>query len=252
MQHLLGEIQADIEYVNEEIRFYETSNSELDQVADFLYNQSRSQSKQRRNLTNLYLELELECSASNMNVSAEKEEACERFSEMLKTLMDTLDQEAIAKATAEEFPWNDDYKGSYTELLKARRDALEGEKRQVLDAMDTVSDTFFGFVESDPEVVASVIDSKKEDNWLQFEYSSEEEKSSQTTFTKTWSNSRWKGAWSSRSGSTVESKLGFSFEDFSNAKLNAKGKLLRVHIKRPWFRPEVFDDKNLDFVSGNY
>ena len=223
----------------------------MDQVAKLLSAKTEDQSSQRRNLTNQYLELELECSAKSVDVSA-GEKACAKLSKTSKSLTATVARESIARATAEEFPWNKGYKGSYLELLKARRDALEGEKRQVLDAMESVSDTFMGFVEGDRETIASVIDSKKEDNWLQFEYKSEEEKkSSQSTFTKTmrkfkkrvlfFTSSYEKTTTTSTSSSTA-----------SQVELSVKAKLLRVHIKRPWFRPEVFDDKNLDFVSGNY
>ena len=253
LNHLLGEIQADIEYVNEEINFYETANSALDRVANRLSAKKSNQSQQRQNLTDQYLEQELECSASNMDAS-DTEEVCDRFSATSKTLTDSLAQESMAIAIAEEFPWNADYKASYIELLKARRDALEGEKRRVLDVLGSVSDTFVGFLESDREIIASVIDSKKEDNWLQFEYNSEEEKKSSKSFRSKKSykqniDVKWWGRTFVGHHTKHTTTNSSSTNKTSKIELKVKGKLLRVHIKRPWFKPEVFDDKNLDFVS---
>ena len=39
-------------------------------------------------------------------------------------------------------------------------------------------------------------------------------------------------------------------QKLASASLKAKGELLRVNIKRPWFKPEIFDIPDLTYVSN--
>ena len=40
-------------------------------------------------------------------------------------------------------------------------------------------------------------------------------------------------------------------QDLNRASIKVSGELLRVTIKRPWFRPSLFENPSLFFVSSN-
>jgi hypothetical protein len=105
------------------------------------------------------------------------------------------------------------------------------------------------------------------DNWLSFEYSSQSEseealqtsqysaysssvKSYQSSASYSWwhQTGSYQGSSSSTSSSSSDSK-GSSFNSLTKANLTVRGKILRVSIQRPWFRPDLFKNSRLGFVS---
>ena len=104
------------------------------------------------------------------------------------------------------------------------------------------------------------------DKWLQFEYSSERDQQAVTkssydttysSYARSASSSRSYGWWWRRnyasSSSTRSSYSSYSgthaFSRLTKSKIKVKGKLLRVIIQRPWFRPEIFKNKRFKIVS---
>lgn len=104
------------------------------------------------------------------------------------------------------------------------------------------------------------------DQWLQFEYNSERDSQSiaQSSYSATYSSysrssrySRSYGWWWRRnyaaSSSTRSSSSSYSgthaFSRLTQSKIKVKGKLLRVVVQRPWFRPEIFKNKRFKVVS---
>lgn len=104
------------------------------------------------------------------------------------------------------------------------------------------------------------------DKWLQFDYNSETSSESSTSssyqatyssYARSSSQSRSYGWWWRRnyasSSSTRSSSSSYSgshaFQRLTQSKIRVKGKLLRVVIQRPWFRPEIFKNKRFKIVS---
>ena len=94
-----------------------------------------------------------------------------------------------------------------------------------------------------------------DDEWLQFEYDS--------TSTHV-STSQQSSSVNAGLGLSVGVPSGFGLglglnvgkndadmqKSISNADLKVAGEILRVNIKRPWFKPSIFDDSTLFFVSS--
>ena len=253
VQHLLGEIQSKIDYLTQEIDFYERPNAKLDGYARDLEAKSSTQSAVRGRATDTYVQKELECSVQNMGI-ATSGDSCAALLSSSSNLTDALNNEADSIANAGDYKWASANKERHINKLNETRAELVGLRAKVRASVGEVDPFSGGITQSDPDVIEAIIDSKKGDKWLEFEFDSEEMES-QTTV-NTYSRSYKLSGRAKFLGFTVASGSvsgGISGRDLSyemsQANLKAKGKLLRVHIKRPWFKPEVFDDRNLDFVS---
>ena len=256
LQDLLGKIKTKIAYVNGEIDFYSTKKPKLDEYGRRLESLRDAQSKRRSGAVTDFIERELECTVQNMGVDTGAADSCEAFMMSSNNLTTALRSEADSIANVGDYNWASNNKAVYIESLKSKRTELENQQQLVLAALGKVDPLVGSIVNSNPDVIEAIIDSRKEDKWLQFEFNSEEEESKKTEKSSSKSSrfsvgySGWfvSGSYSSQSS---ESKYELS-DTMSKASLKAKGKLLRVFIKRPWFKPEVFDDRNLDFVSCIY
>ena len=105
------------------------------------------------------------------------------------------------------------------------------------------------------------------DNWLSFEYNSQSESdeslqrsqysvysSSVKSYASSGSYSWWgrTGSYSGSSSSTSSSgssSEGSAFNSITKANITVRGKILKVSIQRPWFRPDIFKNGRLGFVS---
>ena len=254
VQQLLGEIQSKIDYLTQEIDFYGRPNTKLDGFEKALEDKSIADSAVRATATTTYVRTELECSVQNMGI-ATRGDNCAVLLSSSNNLTKAINNEADSIANAGDYKWASANKYRYIEKLNKTRAELVIQRQRVRASVGEI-DPFSGSITlSDPDVIKMVIDSEKEEKWLEFAYDSEEMKSQQTTNTYGRSLRISGGAklfwFNIASGSAGGSVYGTDFSrEMSQAKLKAKGKLLRVYIKRPWFKPEVFDDRNLDFVSN--
>ena len=248
---MLSRIETKIATLDGIIFFYQTSNTTLDGWGKSLQNRKDEQSTKRNNALSSYLGKELECTIESMGVNTTGGKSCASMSKLSQDLTSYLANEADATANVGDYVWSN--KGEYVKSLKAEKEELETQKQLVKASLGKVDPLIGGVLNSDPIVIASIIDSKKEDQWMQFAFDSEDFKqdtSYKSSHTSISASARAGGWFWSAGYSYSRSKSKTSFQDaMSQSTLKAKGKLLRIHIKRPWFKPEVFDDRNLNFVS---
>ncbi len=254
MQHLLGEIQSEIDYLTYEIDFYRKPNSKLDGYKRALEAKSTEKSTVRDRATSTYVKRELDCSVQNVGITT-RGNSCAAMSNSSNSLTKALDSSADSIANIGDYKWAN--KDAYIQQLNKSRAELE-RLRQTVRASVGQIDPFSGSItQSDPDVLEAFIDSQREGQWLEFDFDSEQYQSEKIY--DTFSISAGVSGGAKVFGFTVGGASvsgGFSGSDLqsemSKATLKAKGKLLRVHIKRPWFKPAVFDDRNLEFVSYSY
>ena len=196
-----------------------------------------------------FVESELECSVQNMGIDTGPADSCEKLSNQSVVLRSALRREAEAIAHYGSYNKKTDIVG----MLNDTKSKLETKRDNILSSLREVNPLLGSIVKSNPDVIESVINSRKEDKWLQFEFDSKEmDANSQYTSIRTRSvyKRRRRGWFSSSSTTRTTTYTNQQFEsEMNQADLKAKGKLLRVHIKRPWFKPEVFDERKLNFVS---
>ena len=252
VQHLLGEIQSEIDYLTYEIDFYRKPNAKLDGYKRALEAKSTAKSRVRDGATIAYAQKQLDCSVQNVGI-ATSGDSCAAMSNSSNNLTKALDGSADSIANKGDYKWTQ--KDAYIEQLNNSRAELE-RLRQIVRGSAGEIDPFSGSItQSDPDLIEAAIDAERENQWLDFSYDSEEYQSQQTydTYSRSagvYGGVKVLGIINIGRASVGGGMYGTDLQtEMSRATLKAKGKLLRVHIKRPWFKPSVFDDRNLEFVS---
>ena len=248
LQNLLGRVESAIAFMKQVINTY--SNSRKFSIFTIRLKENQENSTVAlKEVVPKFVESELECSVQNMGIDTGPADSCEIMYNQSILLRSALRKEAEAIAHYGNF----NKKKDIIELFKRTKSKLETKRDNILSALREVNPLLGSIVKSNPDVIESVINSHREDNWLQFEFDSKEmDANSQYTSIRTRSELKIRSGNFFRSSTIthIKTKIDQQFEsEMNQADLKAKGKLLRVHIKRPWFKPEVFDDRKLNFVS---
>lgn len=253
MQEILGRINGKIETIDSVIAFYKSNNPTLDGYETQLNNRRTNQTSIRNTALNTYLQKELECTVRSMGINQGNDNSCGEMVVASHKLSNSSANEADAIASVGDYNWATGNKATYIESLLAEKRDLERKRGLVLGALGKIDPLVGSILNSDPVVIAGIIDAHKEDSWLEFQYNSEDYKSSssyKTSYKSFSARARWGGWFASAGYSYSSSSRRTNYQtSMAQSSLKAKGKLLRVHVKRPWFKPEVFDDRNLVFVS---
>ena len=250
---MLSRINAKIASTDGIISFYQTSNERLDNFMTLLEGIRDSKNAERKNALSSYLEKKRECSVQNSGIGKAGND-CEAMTGLSRDMTRQLNDQAISTANAEEyFKWASGRKSAFIESLRTQKEELMKQRQLIQAKLGRVDPLVGGVLNMDSLAVASIIDSHKDDQWMQFEFDTEDYRRD-THFkstTKSIELSVGVGIPLFNIGySHTDSKTNESYqENVAQASLKAKGKLLRVFIKRPWFKAELFDDRNLIFVS---
>ena len=251
LDNLLGKVKAELAHIERQIRIYSGQIDIFDVYGARLKKRWNNSSVALRGVASSYVQSELECSVQDMGIDTGPEDSCKIMLKNSDNLQSALNEQADAIADIGNYNWAD--KQRYVGVLNERKNKLKTQKDYILNLLGKVDPLVGSFANFDPNVIDAIIDSEKEDKWLQFEFDSEEmEESTSSTSIKTKSRTEKtkKGFLTSTTTTSIKSSTYEQFElEMSQANLKAKGKLLRVHIKRPWFKPEIFDDRKLNFVS---
>ena len=254
MQETLGRINARINTMKGTINFYSRDDPTFDNYTKLLTSRQNKQAGSRDQTLTNYLRKELECTVRKMGVEVGSGgDPCQDMTTLSQKLANVSAGEADAIASTGDFNWGNSSKKAYINSLWDKIRDLEDKKHKVEDALTDADPLVGGVLNADPITIAGIRDANADENWLEFEFNSEKYKSSSSSSRsyKQYSASVQVNGWFARGGYSYSSSRSRSSyaSDMSQSAMNVKGKLLRVHIKRPWFKPEVFDDRNLEFVS---
>lgn len=257
LQGALGRINTRINTMKSTIAFYDRDDPSFNNYTELLSSRRDQQADIRDQTLRKYLRKELDCTVSKMGVSqVGSASSCKDMASLSKTLTDISANEADAIASTGDFNLGNRSKRAYINSMWAKIKDLEEKKQKVEDALIDVDPLVGGILNADPITIASIRDAHADENWMEFQFNSDEYKSSSTyssSYSQFSSSSRVNAWFVSGGHSYSRSRSQQNYEsDMSQSSMNVKGKLLRVHIKRPWFKPEVFDDRNLEFVSYKF
>ena len=197
-----------------------------------------------------YLNAQLECMYQSMVNDNVK---CDRYENKSADLLKKVSATAAAMANRDDYILNPSTKKDYLQYLKNERDRLTEEQNKILDTLEKTNPIIGSILSADQLTIANLSDSYKDDNWLEFSFDSEHDyqqtkkSSSHELVNKSWGLNFWFISIGIGSSTSQTDTTKYQ-QEMSNAKLKAKGKLLRVNIKRPWFKPEVFEDPTLNYV----
>jgi hypothetical protein len=141
----------------------------------------------------------------------------------------------------------------YINHLGREKAQLEAQASRIQGYLGGSSPYLGGLIDPTPLSVENLTDAYKDDEWLKFDYDSESYFDSKDTETTSSSISASGGIhilFFHIGGSYSYNKNTYDYnEKLVQANLRVKGELLRVNIKRPWFKPEVFEIPDLTYVS---
>ena len=185
-----------------------------------------------------------------------EEDPCAQFEESADRVEDTTLKNAGATANYLTAAFLLKSNQQYRNYVQARMTALEREISELNTQLDNLEgdQVYLGEI---TESIGELNGRREEglDQWMKFSYNSETTHTSSIETRFGISLSFGRSVEVPAVGSFSDSlKTSFEFAElrkaFSNAKLQASGKLLRVFIKRPWFKPSLFDNPILNFVSS--
>ena len=137
--------------------------------------------------------------------------------------------------------------------LQREKASLEAEIERVNSLLDLSSPYLGGFLDDSNLAVANLSLAMRDRQWLQFDYDSSSLSGETNRQHTSHSHSNSFGGhvlFFHASGSYSSTK---NTEDYNQklakSNLRAKGEMLRVNIKRPWFKPELFDIPDITYVS---
>ncbi len=248
---MLGKLQSRLDATETTITFVQEIKTgsdvhryvnDLKDRFDFLKQQASA------NVTS-HLNMMYTCMIDNTGTGPE----CKKFQKNAKPTINSLVAQSDEYASSEFLRYLTEPNGNYIESLKNEANRLKDEMSRIYSLLGEASPYLGGLIDASSLAIANLTNEYKDDQWLQFEYESSDS-SSKTDDTHTTSSSStgggahfffFGGGGSSSSSSderTHENKLAM-------ANISVKGELLRVNIKRPWFKPEIFDDPGLTYVS---
>ena len=254
-------LQSEHDTLNATARFVSQGQGNADQTTNALEQRVNYTSQKRDNATKTAVNARNECMndrATNTSQSTGDKDPCNKFQEAADSAVDSTFQQA--QASSEYFSASFLLKSNeqFQSFMQSRMAALERQITQLNSQLDNLkeSQVYLGEIAESAELKAINENGEqdRDSQWLKFDYNSDSTHIDTKQETQSLSVSAGISVGFKHSASvglaghygkgTAEMK-----NAFNSANLHASGELLRVFIKRPWFKPSLFDNTILNFVS---
>ena len=243
LQMKVGLIKSKIE-VLKSIQKKHQSENKNDPLTTAKKKYSDSKDAVERAVTDL-MEKRAECIGKNAS-----SKDCGKFQNAQESTTKALFQQANNYS---EWQTLDFFLNSTSSLGSALQDQID-QLNQELGVLESQLIDTFGYLgdiaESKQLEFSNLTDNGRDDEWLQFNFdsqSSEEDTEKESTSFHVATSFSYAGLFSV-GGSYGHTEANYA-ASIASARLKASGELLRVQILRPWFRPTLFEDPSLSFVS---
>ena len=233
------------------------TKGKTDELANSLKKNVNKAAYERSNATKEAIDTRIECISKQLKDNQLHEESCKTFKEKVNSAVDAALEHSKKSSTyhRKTFLLNTDQK--LERFVRSKIAALEGHIKDINDQLDNLdgNQVYLGAIADSPEF--SILHKKGEQNldaqWMKFDFNSEDVQRQVDAFSVDVGLSIGvHGAVKNISfGASVD--MGVSVQQvkdaMSKASVRTTGELLRVFIKRPWFKPSLFDNPLLNFVS---
>lgn len=181
------------------------------------------------------------------------QEVCTEYDEKRHDAIVAILEEANAFST---YQYGNYFKNhqEFVSYLKKERNSLEAKSNRVEALLGVSSPYLGGFLDDSQLAVANLTLASRDQQWLQFDYDHSaffSDQNREATSTSIQASLSFHVFFFSVGGSYSYNK---NTEDYSaklaQSNMRVKGELLRVNIKRPWFKPELFEIPDITFVSN--
>ena len=243
---MLGKVRAKIGAI--EAMMNATRSSSDENVNHLKNSYSDLQIKSKTNISD-YLQEELQCVAD----STGKGLNCTSYDTSRDDIIQGLAEEAEMFATYQHVNYYYQFHDSYIKSLQNQKNKLETQLQSIESLLGEAIPYLGGLLDASPLEVASLQDTYRDREWLQFEFDSsqfEEQKDAESTSESISAMMNFHILFFHGSGSYSYNKdTTYNSVQLAQSRMRVKGEMLRVNIKRPWFKPELFDNPEIDYVS---
>ena len=252
-------LQSELATLNATVRITAEKQDKAKRTTDALQQKSDIRSQRRDNATRDAVDAQIKCMnkrSTNRDQTSEGQDPCDEYEEEADHAVDATYEQA--EASSEYFSANLLLRSEqrFQKFMQSKMSALEQQISELENQLAKLkgSQVYLGAIAESPEFESLNKGSgEAEDKWLKFDYNSD------STHTNTAGNSNSVSVTTGISVPllvTVNSHYNKDEEEmreaFNSANLQASGELLRVFIKRPWFKPSLFDNPVFNFVSSNF
>ena len=255
LQLMLGKLQSRLDAVESSINFVNNIQSDSDSASirqhlENLKNNLNGIKGDAKDNVKDYIRSMYQCMTDETGVG----EQCKALKNSINSTLASLVDEANAFASLETFSYLIQANSGYINSLTSEANRLKNEISRINSLLGEASSYLGGLTEAAPLAIANLTDEYKDDQWLQFDFSSTSANTEQDDsheYSKAYGGGGFHFFFfGGGSSSNSESEKKTHAYKLAKADIAVKGELLRVNIKRPWFKPQVFDDPGLNFVSS--
>ena len=197
-----------------------------------------------------YIEKQYKC----LDDSTGAKNECLAYDQLRESLIEILHNESLAFSSYQNMK-NNQSKTQYINYLQREKSALDTQELRIQALLGDTGPYLGGFLDSSILTVANVTNAR-DDQWMQVEFNRDlylrttSQKSKSDSVTTQWGNN----------GLFVSGSVGFSYhrnlgsyrDQILKSNMQVKGEFLRVTIKRPWFKPEVFENPEFTYVRKQF
>lgn len=247
LQTILGTLNSKINAINLMISTIKNGNSNLTAAVKQLSKQfADTEMETSRNVTR-YLNAQFTC------LGTKSKSACDEYESLRGSAVESMLTQSKAYSNFHFASYFTESKSDYIAKLVRERDDYQSKADRVISLIGDAGPYLGGIIDSSALSVANLTDANRDDSWLQFEFDSSSYRKNRNQYSRFDARtSSWKAkalfVSVSKSSSSFSSSNYFA-QSISNSTVRVKGELLRVTIKRPWFKPELFDNPELSYVS---
>ena len=249
-------LESEISTLTTIIAYSNSPQNNAQSTLNILNRAATEASKEQTNKTKEAMKVRNDCLHS-MASSGHSSDTCKKLKNATGKAIDTTFTKAqvsmqyqSAAFTLSSGKVSNSFLQSRVSTLKHKLAELDSELRRTEPYLGNILDTYHF---RDLNQLLSESGQNLDDEWLQFQYSSDSENTSSSKEI----NSKTLATGLSVGIPGVSAGLGFNTGKsdtdldmaISSASVKVSGELLRVTIKRPWFKPSIFEDESLYFVS---
>ena len=240
-----GKVRAKIGAIEAMMNATRSSNANVNNLKT---SYSNLQMESKKNIS-AYLQEELQCVAD----STGKGHDCVSYDSSRDDIIQGLAEEAEMFATYQHVNYYFQFHDSYIKSLQNQKNKLETQLQSIESLLGEATPYLGGLLDATPLEVASLQDTYRDREWLQFEFDSsqfEEQRDAESTSESITAQMSFHVLFFHGSGThTYNKDTTYNSDQLAQSRMRVKGELLRVNIKRPWFKPELFDNPEIDYVS---
>lgn len=259
-------LQSELDALQSMVGFNQRNEGQANQTLSNLNNKLNKSTEARENKTAAAANSMMGCMSenaqqsppgSNTTQNSGQSVACNEFKKANADAVSSTFQQAQVKLEYESAAFLLNTKGQFNDFLSMRADSLE---RQIssIDADLNTSKPYLGGVADSREFqnlnsILNETEQNLDDAWTAFEYDSDSSHIDTAQDTSSLNVAAGFGVGAPGFGVQASANYAKGTADLkqalNSANLKVSGELLRVVIKRPWFKPSIFTDPALSFVS---